>query len=272
MTNEPGLPTALLLSSDATTVLDALHLGLTGFELRHGDAGLPIVPTGIDPPSPRKGFAAAWSRTAGALYVIGGTDPMTSTARADAWRFSLNGGWTSVPLDPSHTPQNVVSATFCPADWRVWLLDQVGSGDPRLMRIDADTGMVSTDKPMHCLRHFDNLWLLTLEDARIVLVAQKGNKHRLALLSAQPFSPDATLRVEGAASGKGRIAAPPAIRFGMITLGIDKKLGPASHVIAPVVFTAQDLVQDWPGLDQCDQADENESDDEDDEPKKDTDP
>jgi hypothetical protein len=104
---------------------------------------------------------------------------------------------------------------------------------------------------MRCLEHFDNLWLRTLEDGRIVLIGQKGNVHWLALLSAIPFLPNAPVTVEGATSGVGRVQVPPAIRFGQITVGIDKKVGPNARIIAPVAYTTELFTDKWPGLKEC---------------------
>jgi hypothetical protein len=252
MTNEASSPRALLLASNATNVLDGLYLSTNGFELM-SEAGLPINPTGIDPPTARAGFGAAWSRTANALYVIGGKDLITSAVNADAWRYTLAAGWTSAPVDPAHAPGNVLSAAFSPSDWRVWMLDRRDTGETRLLRIDADTGLVSTDVSMRCLDSFDALWLVTLAEGGVVLVGQQGLVYRLALLSALPFTANAPLQILGAAEGLGNVVAPPAVRFGSLTLGVEKLAGWAGRVIAPVTYTAAQLKDTWPGLDHCDQ-------------------
>lgn len=262
MTNDHSLPTALLLSADGSMVLDAIARGNAGFELAVADrggrdkgmAGITMATT-AEPPPPRIGFAAAWSRTASALYVIGGKEPSTEALLADAWTLDMNGVWRSVPIDSAHAPRNARAAVFSMQDWRVWILDRRpltfplrGSGW-RLLRIDPATGIVETDIPLPALELFEDAYLATMEDGKVVLVATGAETHAVAFLTTARIHGQSRVRFVGARFGLGRVMAQPTVRHGLLSLPVRKRsLFGLEESIVPIGLRERDCREAWNAL------------------------
>lgn len=261
MTNDPSSPTALLLSADGTTILDALSRGDSGFGLAVLDGGASHGTTGFAPaslpsqPEPRKGFAAAWSRTASMLHIIGGKDPSTGAVRADAWSRDRYGQWHSAPINPAQAPIDTRAAAYSMRDWRVWVLDRRpltfplrGSGW-RLLRIDPATGDIETDLPLPALELYEDVWLSTMEDGKVVLVATGHLSHAIAFLDIKRKNGKERVRLTGARFGLGRVMAQPIVRHGLLSLPLLKRsLFGLQESISPVGIREKDCKEDWHAL------------------------
>jgi hypothetical protein len=276
--NVAGCSKAFALSADATRVADVLAVTEQGFkqgladDLLHYDSEQQVVVNqsdGVIPdevarmiqmpgPTARVGYAATWSRTAGALYVIGGRDPETGVERADIWKLRQGSEptWSSVPLDPNHVPRDVRAAVFSPADWRVWVIDRRTFVfqdhlfiDDRLLRIDPETGRVDMDLPVPVLKGYAQVWLSTVEDGRVLLSAATASSHVIALLDSGPFSPRTPVRVIGAHFGEGELVGGPIVGYDLITLPVGHTEGGIGiGTVAPTALSPADLTETWPAL------------------------
>jgi len=250
--NSEGCTDAYLLAPDATKVLDALVVTPTGFAMAVADdVGIGEVPgkvLDVLGPTPRTGFAAVWSRMAAALYVVGGRDPETGAVRQDLWRFHEGDtAWSSVPVGPGHVEQ-ALAAVYSHRDQRLWVLDG-REGDAHLLRVNPELGLVETDVRVPSLGGFTRMWLRTIEDGRVVLVATNATSHVVALLTTDPFTSLPNVRVEGAKFDTGEVLSPPFVNLGEISVGIGPTdSGFGIDTVVPEVRKPADLVDPWPEL------------------------
>ncbi len=225
--NPPLLPPAVQLAATGDLVKGIALRSTAGFGLQE------VIP---DPqarrPHPSTGFGVAYSRTAGALYVIGGITDLGTLNRAWTWR--SDNGWTAissgVDLQPAElTPVNVSAAVFSHRDWRVWLVDERPEGK-RLLRVDPATGDIDTFTSLALLDSMSELWLTTVEDGR-VLLAGNGQSFQLALLEAAPFTPNAQVSVTSVLQGSGELAMSPVVRYGLISLASEIQLDDGTYAL-----------------------------------------
>jgi len=267
--NADGCTKAFALTADGTQIADTIAVTGDGFKgavldglVEFDESGTFINNSGgtipdsvagmlaIPGPTPRTGYAAAWSQTVGKLYVLGGTNPSTGAPRADAWtkRQQVESGWSSVALDPLHAPRNVRAATFSPADGRMWVLDRPTT-QTRLLRIDPEAGTIDIDVPVPVLDGYRDVWLSTIEDGRVILAATTSSSHVIALLSSTPSSPRSPLLVVGARFADGELVGPPSVGYNVITVPVghtEDGLGIGS--VMPAAVASTELTSTWPAL------------------------
>src|SRR6266542_37642 len=267
--NADGCTKAFALTADGTQIADTIAVTGDGFKgavldglVEFDESGTFINNSGgtipdsvagmlaIPGPTPRTGYAAAWSQTVGKLYVLGGTNPSTGAVRADAWtkRQQVESGWSSVALDPLHAPRNVRAATFSPADGRMWVLDRPTT-QTRLLRIDPEAGTVDIDVPVPALDSYRDVWLSTIGDGRVLLTATTSSSHVIALLSSTPSSPRSPLLVLGAHFADGELVGPPSVGYNLITVPLghtEDGLGIGS--VMPAAVASTELTSTWPAL------------------------
>jgi hypothetical protein len=134
------------------------------------------------------------------------------------------------------------------ADGRVWVLDAPGEGKLRLLRIDATTGAVETNADVPPLQGFERIWLAALEDGRIVVVGTHQNQHRVAVIANEPFAVPPRLRVDGSWLGSGRVVLPPVVRFGGISLAVEKTVKGKPVGVEPTLVRPTAPSMSWSAL------------------------
>lgn len=221
VTSDPLAARAMLLSNDASVIVGWPVATDTGLDLYQANLATPIG-TG------RQNFAAAWSRTSQALYLAGGVDPQ-GVVQSDVWtwRPSLGeplasvsaGPWHRATLDPQLAPSHAVAAAYSPRDWRLWVVDE-GPDGRRLLRIDPATGELTCAGPLPFLEEFEDVWLTTVPDGR-VLLAGKHDGFKVVLMDVVPFVAGAEPFIVGALAGPGELVAMPQIRRGLVSLALE---------------------------------------------------
>jgi hypothetical protein len=209
-----GAPRAMLLSADGSSLLGGLSVGPSGFDLAsNGVAGRP---TG------RSGFAAAYSRTQNAIYVAGGVS---------GWGFTMTdvetfqgGRWTGVALsDPKQAPRNVQAAVYSIRDQQLWLVDDLGSGNLVLRRIDPQTGAIISYSGLAVLSGLSQVHLTTLNDGRVLIAGTSATGYRIAVVEATWyfafFSVVSTIATKGQLDSAGELLTPPVVAGNSITFG-----------------------------------------------------
>jgi len=122
-----------------------------------------------DPPSPRKDFAAVFSRSAGGVYVVGGVNPVSGSPLSDVWFQPLpQGTWRNLSFDGEQLGR-VRAATFSFRGRQLWVLDQK-SGRTRLLRLDPMTS-TSTVFASWPSRGTATKWFLALDRDGSILVS-----------------------------------------------------------------------------------------------------
>jgi hypothetical protein len=100
-------------------------------------------------------------------------------------------------------------------DGQLWIIERTPgpgkSGTRRALRIDAVSGHVLSVATLSSLADHEHVWLRTLDDGRILLVAAKGSTHQLAILSSIPFT-GAKPKVDACRTGSGELLAAPFVR------------------------------------------------------------
>lgn len=137
-----GLPDdALALSLDGARVLATARTenGVLG-------AGSTVPNPNGDPPAPRGGYAAVYSRWAGGVFVAGGQALSDSSVLRDVWFGQLDGSWrdvtphaaggSSCPACGFVRELGVVDAvTYSFADKKLWLVDEFPSKPFTVVRL-----------------------------------------------------------------------------------------------------------------------------------------
>ncbi|MBX3159111.1 MAG: trypsin-like serine protease [Deltaproteobacteria bacterium] len=221
-------PRALLLSRDGTALLGELARTGRGFDLRAREVRAEM--------KQRTGFAAAYSRTADALFVAGGTAlAAPGGVLADVWTYR-DGVWTSVDLDRRHAPVHALAAVFSHRDLRMWIVDQ-RDGARRLLRLDPATGTIDTDIALDVLDRLEEPYLATFEDGQVVLAGTTDGHVYVGLLGR---GDDGEVGVRAHYVTEGKLAMAPAIAHGNLSLPLEiSRRGDAR--IVPVTISAADL-------------------------------
>jgi hypothetical protein len=206
----PASPRALQISADgAGGVLAQLRIAQSGFDMV-------TLPGNESPMGWRSGFGAAWSRTANALFIAGGLG-IRGVPQTTLWKWGPATGWSSVEIIGG-SPRQVRAATFSHRDQRMWMVDDIG-GVLYLVRINPATGQVVTFVEHAVLANMEEVWLTTVDDGRVLLAGNTATGGlELALLAATPFDDQAAVDVVGSLQQSGSLAAPPAVRHGVVTI------------------------------------------------------
>jgi hypothetical protein len=179
--------TAVLLSVDATRVLDTAIAGGNGISLgseASGGAGLASSPV---TPVARTGFQAVFSRVENTVYVVGGTATSNGAILGDVWAQPLGLPWRQIPLVGGPLGQ-VLAAGYVLNDAHLWLVDHalVSSIDMlRLVRVDPHAGTVEVLAQTPRLGNADRFWLTTDRDGSLLYAASNAilNSHLIAKIS-----------------------------------------------------------------------------------------
>ena len=107
-------------------------------------------------------------------------------------------------------------------------------------RVSPWTGEVETLRELHFLKPFDQVWLRTIEDGRVLLAATTANVHFVALLESGPFA-NGKVSLEGFEFGVGKLLKAPEIRYGLITRAVLRKLAGKLEVIVEHLGTVDTL-------------------------------
>jgi hypothetical protein len=169
-------------------------------------------------PPARSGFAAAWSRTAGALFIVGGADA-SGTPLADAWTWRPGVGFTRAEVDRAYAPTAVEAAVYSPRDSRLWIIDRTHVGR-RLIRLDPFTGIVETAGDLPYGSDLESVYLATTTAGDALLVGGIGTRYRIVRLGVQPFSPGARVFAAARSEGQGAPLGPPAVANGKLSLAV----------------------------------------------------
>jgi len=229
LTNDRSAPRAFVLAADGSAILGWPSATATGLDFVSFEQPTPLTP--------RAGFAAAWSRTALALFVAGGVDatgavqqdawiwrPAASAAAAHAVAVGTGGGgvWSRAVMPHGLAPVDARAAAFSHRDWRLWVVDGAGS-TARLLRIDPATGAVEA-AALGLLTDLEQVWLTAMPDGRVLLAGRivGGARFRLALLGSAPFVVGSPVSVLSVLEGPGALGAMPQVRGGLVSLAFEQ--------------------------------------------------
>lgn len=208
---------AYALSSNGTAVLGAVERTLTGFDYVPVAGGLDRRAVGAE------GFASAFSRADGMLFVAGGrsrSGSVVSTVRT----FTIGRGWSSVALDrASNAPTNALAAAFSMADRRLWIIDETvsrrGGVSRRLLRIDPESGRTDVHT-LSVLQSSGDVYLTTIENGAVLLSQSSETAHDIYRLDVTAFRSGASVDVTGAYRGNGPLAGAPAVDRGAVSFAV----------------------------------------------------
>lgn len=206
----PAVPRQIVIASDGTKILGGVVRGRKTFELTA------LAGTG---PSARRGFAVAWSRTANALFVVGGTSP-TGAPLADAWTWRPGGTFKRAKLD-KYTPTNVEAAVYAPHDRRMWLIDRSTAGR-RIVRLEPLTGVVDSVGTLPAGADLESVYLVTTGKS-VLLVGGIGENHRIVRLAVTPFSTRGTVIAAARSDGAGAPTGQPNVANGKLALAVARR-------------------------------------------------
>jgi hypothetical protein len=189
---------AVALAADGSALIDG---AVASGDVLHsatelGGAGLALGAAAGDTPSPRSGFSAVFSRSAGGVYVIGGSDVQSGAALHDVRFLPLGGFWTH-PVYADYEPASVLGATFSFADRKLWVLDKIDSAREherlRLARLDPYGGQVQVVGTWR-LKHAEAAFFLSIgRDGSVLLSVTRGHHHAVVLFDASDEDPHAAL-------------------------------------------------------------------------------
>jgi hypothetical protein len=136
--------------------------------------------TDSNAPGPRQNWVGTFSRSLGAVFVIGGTDLWTGEQLHDInlWRFGV--GWQRLDVFGIEKP---VAAVFSPVDQRLWLLHEQASGKTRLVRVDPLTGFAESIGAWTRGSVFDHHRLDLDRDGTVLLTASSSSQRRSQVAS-----------------------------------------------------------------------------------------
>lgn len=154
--------------------------------------GAPQIVSGPDgAPRPRTGYGAAYSRSRGRIFVVGGLDVETGEPYQDVWKLDFDVGyWQLVPRAPQ-VLTTILAVTYSYRDGMLWIVDR-DERDPsaaatRLVRLDPTTG---SSEVLHITQPgsdhaYDELTLGVDLDGNVILTASKNypQRHRIAVIS-----------------------------------------------------------------------------------------
>jgi hypothetical protein len=217
---------ALVFAADGTDVVDGvLQQGAFAGTTEDFALGTPGRPGS---PSPRDGFVPVFSRADDLAFVVGGRDQGSGAAAGDIWMRPVQapGEWRRVDLSGIGVGQ-VLAATYCYADHRLWVLDEVeaaGKTKARLYRVEPYTGAILSVGDWPRKGHADRHWLLLDRDGQVLLVASsstQGKMHAVARFEVKPAEPAAPLRFSFAVRGRSLALAPFAdpAGYGIVLVG-----------------------------------------------------
>ncbi|MDQ3341568.1 MAG: trypsin-like serine protease [Myxococcota bacterium] len=225
VTSSHAVPRQLVIAADGTRVLGGVARGSRAFELAALSGSGPTA---------RRGFAAAWSRTANALFIVGGTDA-SGTPLADAWTWRPGAGFKRAALDRTYTPTNAEATLYSPNDGRLWIVDRTRIGR-RLIRLDPFTGIVETAGQLPLGADLESVYLVTTGTGDVLLVGGIGARHRVVRLAVERFSPGASVVAAAHREGTGAPLGQPTVANGKLGLAVGIQLGETawieSHVVA----------------------------------------
>ena len=252
---------AVALRADSTAMVDQLfRIGAGWFttvvfppegELPSALAAMPLASS--TELIPRTGFVAAYSRLTDVTMVIGGRAP--SGEQLDSVLRFVPGQPAEQTTLSKPLPPRLEAATYSLRHSRVWVLGRAPKkscdcGKHKkhgychhkpltrwvILRVDPVSGSVEGPFPLPGLSKSKRAWLKTTSDGRIVLVAARNKHHITLLLDSEPFVTGAKVRRLGKRVGHGRVASPPVVRYGRVSLGIVKKLKPKARGKPPEVI------------------------------------
>ncbi len=143
-------------------------------------------------PASRRDFASVYSRTANAVFVVGGRTP-AGAFLDDIWFQPLGGEWKQVEL-PHGVLGHPLSATYSWADRRLWVIDEIQRADhkmeTRLLRIERETGAFEVVAKARSSGVFEKRGLVVDPQGNVVLYASStpADRHRLARVTVKPSS------------------------------------------------------------------------------------
>lgn len=109
------------------------------------------------------------------------------------------------------------------------------------MRVDPEAGFVETDVRVPALDLFERIWLTTIEDGRVVVVASRLATYAIALLSSDRFAARPHVHLDGARIYPGTIVIGPTVRYGRISLALRRRVGHNQFVIDSIAITADEV-------------------------------
>ncbi len=138
---------AVGLCADGTAICDEALIqngvahALTEIEDTNSDGNL--VFSSAIAPSSRQNFVSVFSRAAGGVFLLGGTDPQSGATLHDVWFVGRSGQWSKLRYGAFALGQ-VLAATYSFGDQQLWVLDRIvgplGVHQVRLTRLAGDGG------------------------------------------------------------------------------------------------------------------------------------
>jgi hypothetical protein len=227
-----GLPRAIAFAPDGTDVVAGVVRGSAGGIGTTEDFGGPALTRGGGP-SARWGWKGVYARSIDAAFVVGGmlagggtTGGGTTgggTGSGPAWAGEV---WTRPVVGPGnwrllatggYAPQNVLAATYSPADGRLWILDRFGDIAPfvRLVRLDLTVGVPVVVGTWPWTWSWDQHYLLQDRDGQVLLYSSSSSwaldEHAVARLRSAGMSADERIVVEKLAIEPGMMPIPPVV-------------------------------------------------------------
>jgi hypothetical protein len=139
---------------------------------------------GVDFPAPRISPVAVFSRQAGGLFVLGGTDPQSHRPFGDVWFRPVAGQWSKLALG-TFSLGEVQAATYDFADERLWIVDTVAgpraqrTNVVRLLRVDPTHGTVDVAASWN-RRRATTLFLGVDHDGALLLTSAETGQTSIA--------------------------------------------------------------------------------------------
>jgi hypothetical protein len=139
----------------------------------------------------------------------GGASPELSSQGLD------EGTWTTITPRPGALGR-VVAATYHVFDHSLWVLDDVGHGwgrSMRLLRVSPFDGTVEEVARFPRSGLFDNHWLVSDHDGRLLVASSSSvfRRHLLVKIRLRQTDQGSKLDVERTFFGKGELLAPPRV-------------------------------------------------------------
>ena len=187
---------ALVLRSDGTAVTDFVMASPQGLALASESEMVeqvrgPFIARDLTGIGPRTEFVPVFSRTLGALLLVGGRGAGGQWTR-QIW-MAPQWGDPFLVQTRGYRPEHVLAATVATSDGMLWVLDEQAERGwrrmGRLVRIDPLSGNVEVvwKGPWDTL--FDRHWLGVDREGRVLLFGSSGrlHKHAIVRFEATPF-------------------------------------------------------------------------------------
>jgi hypothetical protein len=172
---------------------------------------LSLLPFSGGLPTPRSSFQTVLSRTAGAMFVLGGVAPVTQSSLTDIWMQVTGQRWAQLHL-AGYSPHAILASTFSYADRHLWVLDELQFDSEqnlqiRLLRIDpfapsgATYAVVAVGQPASSTSYF----LSVDHDGALLLTAVSPSGTVLTRITAEAQPHIRVVRFEAAQLVRGPI-------------------------------------------------------------------